>query len=315
MQRMKNVWIVLWGSGLLWLAIMTNNDNGKTGENKNNNNFIGSVSAMVVVPAYNKSFTSMPALFGAPWPSTPIYARLQLLPHRPYLCKEEQDAFSSSSSNDGNDQDQDNDEYGDGDGDQDHGNRRQLQQQQQQLGTNNRGRRRWHNQPQHEEPNSNTKALRGTNHNNIDNTENSTIENPMHSDIHSNRDFPPLPRQQQYPLSEQQQQEQQRQGRTATTTATMLNSSSTSSHNNIKWEDDDVNERNLPLALLVQRGRCTFYEKAELASQYFPAVQYVVVYDNEITDSLAAMNSEIPLPPPADQLGLTFVSYRSGMGK
>jgi hypothetical protein len=65
----------------------------------------------------------------------------------------------------------------------------------------------------------------------------------------------------------------------------------------------------LPVALLVQRGTCTFYEKAQLAALWDP-VQYVIIYDNEISPQLVPMSSEYPT-----NMTLLFVSYHSGMGK
>jgi hypothetical protein len=68
-------------------------------------------------------------------------------------------------------------------------------------------------------------------------------------------------------------------------------------------------EDGLPVALLVQRGKCTFYEKARVAS-HWPAVKYVVVYDNELNPELVPMSSEYPI-----NITLLFVSYMSGHGK
>jgi hypothetical protein len=65
----------------------------------------------------------------------------------------------------------------------------------------------------------------------------------------------------------------------------------------------------LPVALLVQRGGCTFYEKAVVASQW-KEIRYLVVYDNEMNADLVPMSSEYPV-----NLTLLFVSYNSGHGK
>jgi hypothetical protein len=65
----------------------------------------------------------------------------------------------------------------------------------------------------------------------------------------------------------------------------------------------------LPVALLVQRGQCTFYEKAVVASTW-DLVEYVIVYDSEISPQLVPMSSEYP-----SNISLLFVSYQSGMGK
>lgn len=64
-----------------------------------------------------------------------------------------------------------------------------------------------------------------------------------------------------------------------------------------------------PVALLVQRGLCTFHEKAKMASQW-EAVKYVVVYDNEMSEELVPMSSE-----EETNMTLLFVSYVSGHGK
>jgi hypothetical protein len=65
----------------------------------------------------------------------------------------------------------------------------------------------------------------------------------------------------------------------------------------------------LPVALLVERGQCTFWEKALVAGTFDP-VQYVVVYDNEINPQLVPMSSES-----STNMSLLFVSYHSGVGK
>mmetsp|Transcript_25599 Transcript_25599/g.45421 ORF Transcript_25599/g.45421 Transcript_25599/m.45421 type:complete len:502 (-) Transcript_25599:182-1687(-) len=65
-------------------------------------------------------------------------------------------------------------------------------------------------------------------------------------------------------------------------------------------------EDGLPVALLVERGKCTFYEKASVASQW-EAVKYIIVYDNEISPDLVPMSSEYPT-----NMTLVFVSNLSG---
>ena len=67
------------------------------------------------------------------------------------------------------------------------------------------------------------------------------------------------------------------------------------------------NDSDLPVALLIQRGECTFYEKATEASKY---VDYVIIYDNEISPQLVPMSSES-----ASNMSLLFVSFDSGKGK
>jgi hypothetical protein len=64
-----------------------------------------------------------------------------------------------------------------------------------------------------------------------------------------------------------------------------------------------------PVALLVQRGKCTFYEKARVASQW-EAVKYLVVFDDQMNPELVPMSSEYPT-----NMTLLFVSYVSGHGK
>jgi hypothetical protein len=65
----------------------------------------------------------------------------------------------------------------------------------------------------------------------------------------------------------------------------------------------------LPVALLVERGQCTFYEKASVASQW-DAVKFVIVYDNEQSPDLVPMSSEYP-----SNITLLFVSNLGGQGK
>ena len=64
----------------------------------------------------------------------------------------------------------------------------------------------------------------------------------------------------------------------------------------------------LPIAILVERGICTFYEKAIMASKYGDAVKYIIVYDDQIDASeLVEMHSEY-----ATNMTLLFVSSLSG---
>jgi hypothetical protein len=81
-------------------------------------------------------------------------------------------------------------------------------------------------------------------------------------------------------------------------------------------DDPDNYDNPIPVALLVQRGECTFMQKAQVALQWAPTVQYVIVYDNEITNLLVPMSSEESLANVEEKnLSLLFVSYHSGMGK
>lgn len=63
----------------------------------------------------------------------------------------------------------------------------------------------------------------------------------------------------------------------------------------------------LPIALLVERGLCTFWEKAELAARYGPAVQYVIIFDDIVSPDLVTMSSV-----ESTDMTLLFVSSQSG---
>jgi hypothetical protein len=64
----------------------------------------------------------------------------------------------------------------------------------------------------------------------------------------------------------------------------------------------------LPIAILVERGICTFYDKAIMASKYGDAVKYIIVYDDQIGASeLVEMHSEY-----TTNMTLLFVSSLSG---
>jgi len=66
-------------------------------------------------------------------------------------------------------------------------------------------------------------------------------------------------------------------------------------------------EGNIPVALLVERGMCTFWEKAIMASNYGDFVKYVIIYDDQIAPDLVPMSSEHET-----DLTLLFVSANSG---
>lgn len=68
-----------------------------------------------------------------------------------------------------------------------------------------------------------------------------------------------------------------------------------------------VPEDGIPIALLVQRGMCTFYEKAVMASHYGPAVKYVIIYDNQVAPDLVPMSSES-----STDMTLFFIASLSG---
>lgn len=67
----------------------------------------------------------------------------------------------------------------------------------------------------------------------------------------------------------------------------------------------------LPVALLVERGNCSFEDKATVAMQAYPTVSFLVVYDDQPSKNLVSMRETY-----ADhgiKLGMLFVSYHSGM--
>lgn len=64
----------------------------------------------------------------------------------------------------------------------------------------------------------------------------------------------------------------------------------------------------MPIALLVKRGECTFWEKGHVASGW-EEVQYVIIYDQKPEPQLVAMSSELDL-----DMTLFFVSYNTGLG-
>ncbi len=66
----------------------------------------------------------------------------------------------------------------------------------------------------------------------------------------------------------------------------------------------------LSVALLVERGKCTFWEKGESASFWSPPVQYVIIYDNEERPELVPMSSETE-----SNMTLLFVTRKTGLGK
>ena len=218
---MKNAYVAWWTCSICLLAFVAKGNKGRGG---------AIASATVVVPAYNRSFASMPALFGGAIPTTSVPARLQLLPNQRLMCKNEDDSPYHEPASDGGSNVSNNKQDGNYDDPNYHNQHDSLQQQQPSVGDVN--------------------------------------------------------------------------GATNRTNHAIVNGNITL-----------LNDESLPVALLVQRGKCTFHEKATMAAIYHPTVQYVVVYDNENSDSLVPMSSEYPLEPPADQIALLFVSYRTGMGK
>lgn len=64
-----------------------------------------------------------------------------------------------------------------------------------------------------------------------------------------------------------------------------------------------------PVALLVERGMCTFWEKARTANLWAPPVKYVIVYDNNPKSELVPMSSEL-----GSNMTLLFVTRNTGLG-
>ena len=66
----------------------------------------------------------------------------------------------------------------------------------------------------------------------------------------------------------------------------------------------------LPVAVLVERGECTFWEKAAVASAWNPPVEYVIIYDNDSSADLVPMSSDLET-----NMTLLFVTRATGLGK
>ena len=207
---LKNIFIFMWGYALLWLSMHSDTNSAAT---NGSGGGLPVPPSLVSVPAYNKSFAGMPALFGHQWSTSSMYARLQVIPERPFMCADEVEgplgAEFSKSGRDGN---------------------------------------------------------------------SSGLVVP------AGNGTPPL---------------------------AAASKKGTHGGNRTTVEYDD---ESLPVAVLIQRGHCTFYEKAVMAAKYYPTVEYVVVFDNEISNALIPMSTEDELPSPAEELKLLFVGYRSGTG-
>ena len=240
---MKNIW-GRYSLLLSWLVVM--------GSGRRDGGIpVIVVDATVVVPAYNKSYSSMPALFGATIPTPPpgggvgVTARLQFLQSQILMCEEEDDSSSSSSAiiNHHNDI----------------------------LGTTT------------------------TSDTNNDN-------NNQEDDQRSSQDHGGI-------------QNTNNEGTTEVETTTANTTAINGSTNSTQIDESNNTNNDIPIALLVQRGKCTFYEKATMAAKYYGMnVRYVIVYDNEISDSLVPMSTESPLQSPAKELSMVFVSYHAGIG-
>ena len=71
-----------------------------------------------------------------------------------------------------------------------------------------------------------------------------------------------------------------------------------------------IPEDGRPVALLAERGKCTFWEKGDMASFWYPTVQYVIVYDQVFRDSLVPMSGELET-----EMTLLFVTRETGLRK
>ena len=68
---------------------------------------------------------------------------------------------------------------------------------------------------------------------------------------------------------------------------------------------------NLPTALLVRRGLCTFERKGLVASQ-LPGVKYLIVYGDPTDNALVPMAAS---ETNSVEVGMMFVSYKDGLGE
>lgn len=66
------------------------------------------------------------------------------------------------------------------------------------------------------------------------------------------------------------------------------------------------------VALLVERGVCSFEQKAAVAMEAYPSVGFMVVYDHEISNNLVSMKETTE--DHGITLGMLFVSNHAGMG-
>eukprot|EP00934_Nitzschia_sp_Nitz4_P009169 Nitzschia sp. Nitz4//scaffold36_size144017//43746//45508//NITZ4_003078-RA/size144017-snap-gene-0.191-mRNA-1//1//CDS//3329549432//9159//frame0 len=78
--------------------------------------------------------------------------------------------------------------------------------------------------------------------------------------------------------------------------------------NKVKVPDDGM-----PVALLVERGGCTFWEKAQMASLFYPIVQYVIVYDFVSISRYQTMNAGGADADADMELSLFFVTQEDGL--
>ena len=69
----------------------------------------------------------------------------------------------------------------------------------------------------------------------------------------------------------------------------------------------------LPISLIVERGDCSFELKASIAMEKYPAISFMIVYDDEPRSKMVSMSETNP--DHGITLGMAFVSHHSGMGK
>ena len=65
-------------------------------------------------------------------------------------------------------------------------------------------------------------------------------------------------------------------------------------------------------ALLVERGDCSFEEKARNVMLHYPAISYMIVYDDMVSKNNLVPMKETNSSDGID-VGMLFVSYRAGM--
>lgn len=186
-----------------------------------------SVTPTIYLPQYNKSFVSMPGLFGGQLDEeSPITAYLTMVKEQPYMCPDEL---------------------------------KRIQPRPPFYSSNNR--------------NTNN-TMNGINESeNNDNGNSGIMDNSMMISSTSNNN----------------------------------NSTSETGNEYGSVEELPAPTDGLPIAFLVERGMCTFYEKALMASRYGPSVKYVIIYDDQIAPDLVPMSSQF-----STDMTLLFVSAASG---
>ena len=69
----------------------------------------------------------------------------------------------------------------------------------------------------------------------------------------------------------------------------------------------------LPVALLVERGNCTFEQKAMVAMKAYPTVRFMIVYDHTPEKRYVSMTETTDAED--IKLGMLFVSNEAGIGR